>query len=181
MIKNNPPTLYIFSGLPACGKTTLAQKLVAHTGFSFLRIDTIEQGLRDLCSVNVQGEGYRLSYRIAQDNLKLGCSVVADSCNPISLTRKEWQEVAKSTGTCFENIEIICSDLSIHKQRVENRESSVESLRLPSWSDVVSREYHNWNGSRHVIDTTNKDVEVCFLELLQKLNLATPVANKSFH
>jgi predicted kinase len=81
--------LYIFSGLPGTGKTTLSQKLAQHTSAVHIRIDTIEQGLRDLCSVNVVGEGYRLAYRIASDNLNLGISVVADSCNPINLTRKE--------------------------------------------------------------------------------------------
>lgn len=88
------PILFIFSGLPATGKTTLAKMLAQHCQATYLRIDTIEQGLRDLCHFQVEGEGYRLSYRIARDNLLLGNSVVADSCNPIWLTRKEWQQVA---------------------------------------------------------------------------------------
>lgn len=168
-MKNNP-TLYIFSGLPASGKTTIAEKLVSLTGATYLRIDTIEQGLRDLCFVNVQGEGYRLSYRLAQDNLKLGCSVIADSCNPISLTRKEWQEVAESSCANFINIEIICSDTAIHKQRVESRKASVPNLKLPSWQDVLSREYHEWDQPCIVIDTANREVEDCFQELIRKLN-----------
>ncbi len=89
--------LYIFSGLPATGKTTLSQKLAKHLKVSYLRIDTVEQALRDLCSTQVVGEGYRLAYRIASDNLNLGNSVIADSCNPIELTRKEWQEVAQKS------------------------------------------------------------------------------------
>lgn len=76
------PTLYIFSGLPATGKSTLAELLARRLGAAYVRIDTIEQALRDLCSVDVQGEGYRLAYRVAADNLRLGISVVADSCNP---------------------------------------------------------------------------------------------------
>lgn len=61
-----------------------------------MRIDTVEQAIRDLCDFNVEGEGYRLSYRIAADNLKLGISVVADSCNPIDLTRSLQQVRAES-------------------------------------------------------------------------------------
>lgn len=41
--------LYIFAGLPGSGKSTLAKKLAQKLGATYLRIDTIEQGLRDTC------------------------------------------------------------------------------------------------------------------------------------
>ena len=170
-MNSNKSTLYIFSGLPATGKTTLAEKLAKFTGDVLLRIDTIEQGLRDLCSINVTGEGYRLSYRIAEDNLKMGNNVIADSCNPIQLTRSEWEKVANSSGANFENIEIICSDKNTHRHRSEYRISSIKNLNLPSWEDIESREYHPWNRFRHVINTANKTIEEAFTELREKLNL----------
>jgi len=88
------PTLYIFSGLPGSGKSTLCQLLARHVGAAYVRIDTLELALRELCSIDVQGEGYQLAYRAAADNLRLGISVAADSCNPIELTRREWERVA---------------------------------------------------------------------------------------
>ena len=91
-------TLYIFSGLPGSGKTTLSQAVASRIGAAHLRIDTIEQALRELCSVEVQGEGYRLAYRVAGDILRSGVSVTADSCNPIELTRREWEQVARNAG-----------------------------------------------------------------------------------
>ncbi len=91
-MRDNGTVLYIFSGLPASGKTTLSSKLAQHINAVHLRIDTIEQALRDLCSIKVTGEGYRLAYSLASDNLKLGNSVIADSCNPIKLTREEWEQ-----------------------------------------------------------------------------------------
>ncbi len=103
-------TLYIFAGLTGAGKTTLAQQLAASLGAVYLRIDTLEQGLRELCQVNPQGEGYGLAWRLAADNLALGLSVVADSCNPIQLSRDEWQRVAVQVGADYINIEVICSD-----------------------------------------------------------------------
>ncbi len=98
MKNNNKPILFIFSGLPATGKSTLAKSISSKFSAIYLRVDTIEQGLRELCNFDAQGEGYQLSYRIATDNLNLGVNVVADSCNPIDLTRNEWEKVATLNG-----------------------------------------------------------------------------------
>ncbi|MBD3241808.1 MAG: AAA family ATPase [Chitinivibrionales bacterium] len=164
------PTLYIFSGLPASGKTTLAERLARAVGAVFLRIDTFEQGLRDLLSVEPEGEGYRLAYRIAADNLRLGSSVVADSCNPITLTRDEWEDVARASGAAFVNVEVICSDPAVHRGRVENRESTVPGLVLPTWAEITARRYDPWDRPRHVIDTAHRDVGKCLDELMRKLD-----------
>mgnify|MGYP000487929653 FL=1 len=67
----NKAILSIFSGLSAVGKSTLAMSVVKHFGAVYLRIDTIEQGLKDLCHIDVEGEGYRLAYRMAVNNLQL--------------------------------------------------------------------------------------------------------------
>ena len=91
----NRPILYIFAGLPGVGKSTLAQKLSAETGAAYLRIDTIEQSYRDLCGITVYAEGYQTAYRLAADNLQIGTSVVADSCNAVEVTRREWLAVAQ--------------------------------------------------------------------------------------
>ena len=154
-------TLYIFSGLPGSGKTTLSQALASRIGAAHLRIDTIEQALRDLCSVEVQGEGYRLAYRVAGDILRSGVGVTADSCNPIELTRREWEQVARDAGVPYVNIEVICSDPAEHRQRVETRRPTVSGLRLPTWQDVLDREYDSWSVSRIVLDTANKSPEDC--------------------
>lgn len=163
------PLLYIFAGLPGTGKTTLAQRLSAERGAVHLRIDTIEQALRDLCGIEVQGEGYRLAYRITADNLKLGLSVVADSCNPIELTRREWVAVAENQGMDFVNIEVVCTDKAEHFHRVENRASTVPNLVLPTWEEIVSREYDSWISSRIVVDTAGCSVDESFTQLLSEL------------
>ena len=171
------PTLYIFSGLPGSGKTTLAQLVAPRLHSAYLRIDTIEQGLRDLYSVDVQGEGYRLAYRIAADNLRLGVSVIADSCNPIELTRREWEQVAQEAQARHINIEVVCSDTHEHRRRVGTRACTVPGMKLPTWNEVENREYHEWTVDRIVIDTS-RSVEDCIDELLSKLSRID--ANLSF-
>ena len=159
------PVLFILSGLPASGKSALAKLLAKEYDAVYLRIDTVEQGLRDICGLDVQGEGYRLSYRIAADNLKLEHNVIADSCNPIALTRAEWQEVATENGNKYVNIEVVCSDEKEHKKRVETRLPEVKGLKLPTWEEIKNREYQSWDSERIIIDTANKTAKESFQEL----------------
>jgi predicted kinase len=163
------PTLYVFSGLPASGKSTLSRRLATTTHATHLRIDTIEQALRDLCSFTPGGEGYELAYRLATENLLLGNSVIADSCNPIELTRDAWQLVADTAAAACFNVEVICSDPAEHERRVATRSVDVPGLKLPSWQEVLSREYVPWTTARVVVGTAGRSERTCFDELCRKL------------
>lgn len=166
------PNLYIFSGLPGTGKSTLAKLVAQHYKTLYLRIDTFEQGLRDLCSLEIQGEGYRLSYRIASDNLRLGLNVVADSCNPIELTRREWEQTAREAKAEFRNIEVICSDAAEHRVRIETRRPKPLGPKLPTWSEVENREYHPWTVDRIIVDTAGRSIPESAHELIAQLERA---------
>ena len=173
------PILFIFSGLPGIGKSTLSKLIAKEFSAAYLRIDTVEQGLRDLCNYKVQGEGYRLAYRIAGDNLKLGQNVVSDSCNPINLTRKEWEDVATENDCIFINIEILCSNKMEHRKQIETRKGEVKGLKLPNWDEVESREYHSWDSERIIIDTANKSINESFGEMKKKIKQYLDAKNKA--
>jgi predicted kinase len=160
-------TLIIFSGLPGSGKSTLASRLASYLEASYLRIDTIEQGLKDVCGLSqIDGMGYRLSYRIAQENLLIGNTVIADSVNPWELTRKEWNNVAIEIGAQYLNIEIICSDKTEHQSRLKKRTQTIPGLKNPSWQEVIERDYHSWTMERIQLETAGKTIEEAFQELL---------------
>jgi predicted kinase len=161
--------LYIFSGLPGTGKSTLSKIIAQKYNAVYIRIDTIEQGIRELCNFNVQGEAYSLSYKIAEDNLKIGHNVVADSCNPINLTRKEWENIAIKNNCKYINIEIMCSNENEHKKRIETRENEIEGLKLPTWEEIIKRKYDLWEDERIIIDTSNKNIEESIKELVIKI------------
>jgi predicted kinase len=163
------PVLYIFSGLPGTGKSTLAKEISRIHKAAYFRIDTIEQGLRDICLINVQGEGYRLTHRIVKDNLETGNDAVVDCCNPWELTRNEWEDVAIQSNSNYINIEIVCSSADEHKRRINERISEIEGLQLPTWEEIKKREYHDWKKEIIRIDTANKKNSECINELIMKI------------
>ena len=150
--------LIILSGLPGTGKTTIARELARQIGAMHIRIDSIEQALRNT-GLAVEEEGYRVAYALAEDNLRLGCTVIADSVNPLQLTRDAWRNVAKCAGMQSIDFEIICSDTSIHQQRVETRQSDIRGHKMPTWQAVCARDYHPWNEARTIIDTASESPE----------------------
>ncbi|MGO9085255.1 MAG: AAA family ATPase [Candidatus Sulfotelmatobacter sp.] len=165
--------LIVFSGLPGVGKTVIARELARQIGAVYVRVDSIEQALRDSGAVrqSLDDAGYRVGYAVAEDNLRLGRIVVADSVNPIALTRDAWAGVAKRAAASAIEIEVTCSDAEEHRRRVETRVSDLSGLRLPSWNEVVSREYQPWNREHIVVDTAGCSPELSvssIREMLQK-------------
>ena len=153
--------LLILGGLPGTGKTTIARELARQMRAIHLRIDSIEQVIRDWSKneISLEDVGYRVAYSIAEENLRLGVSVVADSVNPIALTRECWRQVGQNTRSKTCEVEIVCSDAAEHRHRVENRSSDILGLELPNWQQVVERRYEIWREEHLVIDTAKRSVE----------------------
>src|ERR1700761_291159 len=154
------PMLIIFGGLPATGKTTIARELARQLAATYLRIDTIEQAIRDSTTVSqpIHDEGYRVAYAVAEDNLRLGRTVISDSVNPIQLSRDAWIGVAHRAHARAVEVEVVCSDPQLHRQRVETRSVDIHGLKLPTWEKVMSREYEPWEREHIVINTAGRSV-----------------------
>ena len=162
--------LYIFGGLPATGKSELSKLLASSIGAVYIRIDTIEQELRNAGFKSLYDEGYKIAFSIALDNLRNGLSVVADSTNPVAESRQAWVSIAKKADAPYTEIEIICSNKSEHRSRVESRKTDIPNLVPPDWGSVISREYQLWHSADIVLDTAGKTPEQSKHELSKLLS-----------
>jgi predicted kinase len=163
------PVLIVFGGLPGSGKTALARNLAGRLKGVYLRIDTIEQALRNADAMKVGHEGYALAYVIAEDNLLVGNIVIADSVKPIPVTRNAWRDIALRNSARIIEIEVICSDKVEHKRRIETRQPDITGHKLPTWQEVNSREYHPWDTKNITIDTAGKTADESFKLLIKEL------------
>ena len=166
--------LIVFGGLPATGKTTLARAIAQEMAATYLRVDTIEQALRSSGAIagDVGPAGYVVAYALAESNLKVGGNVVADSVNPIAITRDAWRRVADEASASVVEIEVICSDPVEHRRRVETRTVDVAGLVLPTWQEVVDRDYEPWNRQRILIDTAKRSLADTLTGLRQEIERA---------
>ncbi len=164
--------LIAFGGLPGTGKTTLARSLAQARGAVYLRIDTIEQTLRSLGTMagDVGPAGYMVAYALAEANLRLGHVVVADSVNPLSITRQAWRGVAAAAGASIVEVEIVCSDREEHRRRVETRSIDISGLAVPSWADVLKRNYEAWDRPHLIVDTARSSPAHALAELQRQLD-----------
>lgn len=167
--------LIVFGGLPGAGKTTLARALSQRLGAAHLRIDTIEQALRSLGTLRseIGPEGYVIAYALAEDNLRIGRTVIADSVNPLQVTRDAWLAVAERAMVRGVEVEVVCSDAAAHRRRVETRTTDIAGLRPPNWADVTGRHYQAWDRPRIVIDTASRTPAESLAELLAAVTHAS--------
>ncbi|MDH6703217.1 AAA family ATPase [Streptomyces griseoviridis] len=164
--------LIVIGGLPGTGKTTLARLLAARIGAVHLRIDTIEQAIvrSGLAQHPVGPAGYVIGYALAEEHLQQGLTVIAESVNPLAVTRDSWKNVGSKVAVPVVEVEVVCSDPDEHRGRVTTRSIDIPDLPLPDWQQVLNRDYEPWDREHLVVDTAGQNPRESLALLLHHLD-----------
>ena len=147
--------LIVFGGLPGTGKTTISRLVARRLSATYLRVDAIEQSIRNagVLADDVGPSGYAAAQAVAGANLGLERIVVADCVNPVAASRLGWRALATATASRLVEVEVICSDLNEHRRRVTMRRADIPGHVPPSWERVVALDYEPWDRPRLNIDS----------------------------
>jgi len=159
--------LIIFSGLPGTGKSTLAEAVGRHLGIpvfakDWLEATLIRSGLKPTTDDRALGfAGYELLTILAQRQLMLGQAVILDSVAASLNIRNVWRQLSDQYGADRRVIECICSDESLHRARLKDRQRNIPGWHELEWSEVerVKRYYLPWQEERLVLDMSNSFTE----------------------
>ena len=164
------PILVGLAGLPGTGKSTIARALAMASGAVYLRVDTIEQAIRAANREGAGHAGYAVLQALATENLSLGRDVIADSVNPLAITRQALADCARAAGARLLDVELVCSNVVEHRRRIESRVPEASGLVPPDWTSVQTRDYEPWATPRIVIDTSRQSVEQAVANLLEQMD-----------
>ena len=95
---------------------------------------------------------------------------VADSVNPLGITRDAWRRVARAGSGGYLEVEVVCSDRAEHERRASARTSDIPGFPLPTWQDIISREYEPWDRGHVVVDTATATEAGCVSRLRSALD-----------
>ncbi|GAA1838170.1 AAA family ATPase [Microlunatus capsulatus] len=150
--------LIAMAGLPGAGKSTVADALGRRTGWPVLSVDPVEAALLGAGVTSDQPTGlaaYLAVGALAEHLLRLGQTVVVDAVNAAPEARAQWEDLARRTRTplCF--VEVVCSDVDLHRQRLTDRRRDLGDLPEPRWDSLDQRreQLAGWSGPRLVLDS----------------------------
>jgi len=131
------PTLWLFCGLPATGKSALSRQIAEDLSLALLQSDEIRtqgEGCPMSAGVVPYGEGpYRLELRhrvyaqmfaAAQERLKSGRSVALDASFSRAKWRQDARRLAADVDTNFIVVECTCSEETMRKRLLQRDDES---------------------------------------------------------
>jgi predicted kinase len=153
--------LVVFCGLPGTGKSCIAEPVGRRLGIPVFTKDWLEAALKrsglqrdEKDAPLLRYAGYELLTALAQRQLSLGQSAILDCVVGLEKTREQWRKLAATHQADWYVIECICSDESLHRARLAERQPDGPDWPELAWAEVerVRAYYHPWQEDRLVLD-----------------------------
>jgi predicted kinase len=155
-----PLHVIVFAGIPGTGKSTLAEILGRTLHIPVFALDWLLGSLTPFQILNRDNAvslGYALLSTLAERQLLLGQSVILDSPAAQTHIRQQWHGLACQYHARFCRIETICSDLQLHRSRVDGRTRGIAGWHELTWDHVerMRTRYESWDDDHLTIDAIN--------------------------
>jgi predicted kinase len=148
--------LIVMAGLPAAGKSTIAEVVGNRIGAPVVSVDPIEAAILSAGIDADQPTGlaaYLVAEAFADAVIAGGTSIIVDAVNAVNPAREQWLRLAERQKAEIRFIEVVCSDAELHQQRLAARAARLAAASLPETFAVEQSldEWEDWTGASGAI------------------------------
>ena len=154
------PLLVVTAGLPATGKSTIAEVVGNRLGLPVLSVDPIEAAI---LSAGIDAEqptglaAYLVAETMAEGVLSSGRGVVIAAVNAVEPARDQWVKLAARQNATLRFIEVTCSDPEVHRERLEARAGRHAAGGTPYAVEQSLEEWEPWSGDSGAVPRVTLD------------------------
>ncbi|CAN5488629.1 AAA family ATPase [soil metagenome] len=144
------PLLVVTAGLPASGKSTIAEVIGNRLGIPVLSVDPIEAAILGAGIDVTQPTGlaaYLVAEAMAEGVLASGSGVVIDAVNAVEPARDQWVRLAARQEVTLRFLEVVCSDPEIHRERLAARVGRHAKADSAFAVEQSLQEWEPWTGA----------------------------------
>lgn len=148
--------LIVMAGLPAAGKSTIAEVVGIRLGVPVVSVDPIENAILRAGIDADQPTGlaaYLVAEAFAEAVLTGGGDLIVDAVNAVNPAREQWVKLAQRQKSEIRFIEVVCSDEELHRTRLAARAERLKESALPGAFAVEQSldEWEEWSGESGAI------------------------------
>jgi aminoglycoside phosphotransferase family enzyme/predicted kinase len=182
------PTLWVFCGLPASGKSTIAKELAVSLGVKVLRSDAIRKELfgvqlqehmdlpfeKGIYSKQASSLTYGKLLLLAQEEMEKGRSVILDATYASRHQRGEVVRLAHDMDANLMFVECICSETVLKKRLIQREKAcSISDARLHHFDRIKAffEPLDEMPDKVHIRIDTERSLEEALQELLSQDSL----------